>query len=81
MVAEVTVMKVAEDAVEDETRNTLARPIQRRSFFVPILELTYFTMDINLRQIKCEPHGRKLCSMLVPIMDNTSAMNCKTRHP
>jgi hypothetical protein len=81
MVAEVAVMEVAEEVVEDEARTTLARPIQRRRAFVPILEPTYLTMDINLQQIKCEPHGRDLCSMYVPIMDKPSAMNCKTRNP
>jgi hypothetical protein len=35
------VAEVAEDAVEDEARTTLAWPIQRRKAFVPILELSY----------------------------------------
>jgi hypothetical protein len=48
---------------------------------VPILELMFLTMDRNLQQIKCEPRGRNLCSISVSIMDKTSAMNCKIRHP
>jgi hypothetical protein len=79
-VVEVAVMEVAEDVVEDEARTTLAWPIQWRRAFVPILEINYLTMDINMHHIKCEPLGRNLCSMLVPIMDNTPAMNCNTRH-
>jgi hypothetical protein len=81
MVAEVAVVEVAEDAVEDEARTTLDPTIQRRRAFVPILEPFYLTMEINLQQIKCEPRGRILYSMPVPITDKTSAMKCKTRHP
>jgi hypothetical protein len=76
MVADVAVMEVV---VEDEARTTLAPPIQRRRAFLPILEPNYWTMVRNLQQIKCETRGRNLCSMSVPIMDKTSAMNCKTR--
>jgi hypothetical protein len=52
MVAEVSVMEVAEDVVEDEARTTLARTIQRRRACVSILELAYLTMDTNRKQIK-----------------------------
>jgi hypothetical protein len=72
---EVTVV----DAVEDEARSTLARPMQQGKFFVPILAPMCLTTVRSMQQIKCALHGKSWHSMSEPTMGKTSATNFRTR--
>jgi hypothetical protein len=68
-----------EDAVEDEARITLARPMQQEKIFVPILAPMCLTTVRSLQQIKFVLDGKILHSMSEPTMGKTSVMNCRTR--
>jgi hypothetical protein len=75
----VVVAHVAVDEVEEEARIIMARPMQQREVCVPILAQMCLTTVRSLQQIKCAPHGKSLCNMLEPTMDNTLTMNCRTK--
>jgi hypothetical protein len=77
MVAEAAIMVVAEEAVNDKARITLAWPMQQREVFAPILAPMCLTTVRSLQQTKCELHGKSLCSMLAPNMGKTLSMDCR----
>jgi hypothetical protein len=52
MVAEAAVVVVVEDAFKDEAIITLARPMQKREVFAPILAPMCLTMFRSLQQTK-----------------------------
>jgi hypothetical protein len=57
MVAADAVVVLAEDAVEDETRITLARPMQQGKVSAPTLKPMCLTLVRSLQQTKYELHA------------------------
>jgi hypothetical protein len=73
----VVVAPVILDAVEDEARIILDRPMQQGDVCVPTLAQMFLTAVRSLQQIKCA--RKSLCNMVAPTMEKTLTTNCRTR--
>jgi hypothetical protein len=75
----VVVVPIAVDAVEEQFRIIMARPMQQRDVCVPILAKMCLTTAKSLQQIKCAPYGKSLCIILASTMEKTLKTNFRTR--